>query len=524
MATNAALHGKCDQTFFPHKGLPRALLLGILFAGALGIRLSHIGDPPQDFHPTRQYRSALLTRAIYYNTNSSVTKQDKIIAQATKPHVLEPPLIEYMTSWLYKIAGTETLLIPRLMSILYWLVAATFLYRLCLHGISPDAAMVSTAFFLFVPYGISASRSFQPDILMIMTFLGAIWVIFRYRQVASRRLFLAAVALSALAIFVKGVCIFPIWLAFLLTNITQKGIRATLKNTSVAVFLFFSLLPTFLYYGYGMFIADFLKNQASSSFLPHLLIEGFYWKGWLQLVLKVIGQGALIASLLGLPLVRLRLTKSLLVALWGGYFIFGLVFTYHIHTHDYYHLMLIPITAMSLGVSAETLLRLLAGTSRFWRWTAWGVLVFAILLYVREARWYLGIPGAESQVQLFEEIGERADHSTRTIFLDSNYGKPLQYHGRLSGYNWPNRGDFQSANLCKKPLQRGKTLLDSLLFEKSPEYFIVTDYSELERQQDLKEALGNYPLLISTDRYRIYDLRKTEEDDKRMNVQVEARE
>ena len=93
MAANAAPHAKGDQTFFPRKGFLRVLLLGLLFAGASGIRLYHIGDPPLDFHPTRQYRSALLARAIYFNTSSSVTKQDKMVAWAAKPGVLEPPLI-----------------------------------------------------------------------------------------------------------------------------------------------------------------------------------------------------------------------------------------------------------------------------------------------------------------------------------------------------------------------------------------------------------------------------------------------
>ncbi len=61
------------------------------------------------------------------------------------------------------------------------------------------------------------------------------------------------------------------------------------------------------------------------------------------------------------------------------------------------------------------------------------VLLFALLLNVREARLRLGSPGAASQVSLFRQVGELVGHSPETIFLARNYGKPLEYHGMLAG-------------------------------------------------------------------------------------------
>ncbi len=82
MATNGDPHNNGDRTFFPRKGLPRVLIPVVLFAGALAIRLYHIGDPPFEFNPTHQYRSALLARSYHYETNNTVTAEDKAIAQA----------------------------------------------------------------------------------------------------------------------------------------------------------------------------------------------------------------------------------------------------------------------------------------------------------------------------------------------------------------------------------------------------------------------------------------------------------
>ena len=36
----------------------------------------------------------------------------------------------------------------------------------------------------------------------------------------------------------------------------------------------------------------------------------------------------------------------------SAYFLFGLIFSYSIHTHDYYHLQFIPAVALSLGALA----------------------------------------------------------------------------------------------------------------------------------------------------------------------------
>jgi hypothetical protein len=505
-------HRDISQSFFPVKGFARFLLLVCLFAAALGVRVYHIGDPPLNFHPTRQYRSAFLARAIYFEQSHSVTEDERQLAQANKPAILEPPLMEYMASWLYQISGKENLVIPRLMSIVFWLLAAAFLYVLSECSLSPDAAITSTAFFLFLPFGIYASRSFQPDPLMVMVFLAAVLAIFKYRQDSSTYMLAAAIALSALAIFIKPVCVFPIWLVFISTSVTENGVRATLRSAGILIFLSLSILPALLFYGYGLFVAGFWKNQVQvhGTFLPHLFLEGFYWQGWLRLIFNVIGFGALIAALLGIPLVRQRLTKGLLVGLWGGYVVFGLFFTYAIHTHDYYHLMLIPIVALSLGATIGVILSAVSSTARFWRWTAWGILLFVLALYMSAVSKNLGSSGFESQVAIWEDIGDRVSHSTNTVILARHYGKPLKYHGKVAGSNWPHHDDFRAATLMRTRMERGKQRLDSLISSRSPEYFIVTDLAALDNQQDLKKALGVYPILFLHKKYRIYDLRKSE--------------
>ena len=64
-----------------------------------------------------------------------------------------------------------------------------------------------------------------------------------------------------------------------------------------------------------------------------------------------------IMGLIGILLTDKGILRGLLLGLWLGYLFFCLLFTYHIHTHDYYHLILIPVIAMSLAPIGSAVFR-----------------------------------------------------------------------------------------------------------------------------------------------------------------------
>jgi hypothetical protein len=55
-------------------------------------------------------------------------------------------------------------------------------------------------------------------------------------------------------------------------------------------------------------------------------------------------------------------------------------------------------------------------------------------------------------------------------------------------------------------MKRGKEGLDALISQRAPSYFILI--GELDEQPDLKEALGEYRIIVATNGYRIYSLEK----------------
>ena len=92
------------------------------------------------------------------------------------------------------------------------------------------------------------------------------------------------------------------------------------------LFLIVSLRPSVLYYGYGIFIAGFLRWKVVSSFRPHLYLHREYWQGWAELAANGVDYPILLGALLGLPTLRMGKPRFLtcwvvvgLYCLWPGF-------------------------------------------------------------------------------------------------------------------------------------------------------------------------------------------------------------
>ena len=114
------------------------------------------------------------------------------------------------------------------------------------------------------------------------------------------------------------------------------------------------------------------------------------------------------------------------------------------------------------------------------------------------------------------EIGEAVRHSTRTVYLDYDFGIPLCYFAEMAGMYWPETQVMADAEMAGA----GAGLFDQQLsaperFDlfyrgKKPDYFIVfRAVQEMKLQPGLNDFLfGNYPVLVYSPRYIVFDLRK----------------
>jgi hypothetical protein len=429
--------------------------------------------------------------------------------------------MELAASFGYRIIGEEHLVIPRLQSVVFWLIGGFFLYLIAKKLASVEAAVVSTAFYLLLPYGVAASRSFQPDPLMVMMLLISILAILRLHERPSGIRLGVAASISSLAVLVKPVCFFLVVGAYFSMAIYRQGVRKTITSTHSVLFVVASLALAGVFYGYGIFVAGFLRSQAEESVLPQLLSQPIFWAGWLVQIREVIGITYFVGGLFGVLMVREGLLRALLIGLWCSYFVFGLVFTYHVHTHDYYHLQLIPLVALSLGPVGVQIAKNVSQVALelHTREAVLGILLLAAVVslltiplgvHQAEERTLTGLGGS---VGTYEEIGEVVDHSPSTLYWASDYGKPLKYHGWLSGTEWPRRGDIELEDLMGAGQISVEERFDALHAEVSPEYFIVVPDAEwLEEQKDLRDFLAEtFPVTGEGDNYIVFDLRKRNE-------------
>ena len=201
------------------------LMVGI-FAIGLGVRLYDLSDPPLDFHPTRQLHSALIARGMYFEQRPDVPawQRDLAVKQWHIEGEIEPQVFERLVAWTYGLAGGPDLSIPRLYAIAFWMAGAVFIALLAFEWIGAWGALVAAAFFLAWPYGVVASRAFQPEPLMVALIAAALWAALRWE--ASRRWGWAAAAglLAGLAIYIKSVAVFFIGPAFAALVVASGGL------------------------------------------------------------------------------------------------------------------------------------------------------------------------------------------------------------------------------------------------------------------------------------------------------------
>ena len=488
------------------------IALALLFATALGIRLYHIDEPPLGFHATRQYRSLIIARGYYFASSTSVPEWKRQVAlySQQKQGILEPPIMEVLVAIGYRLLGGEHFWLPRLLSSLFWLTGGVFLYLIGKRIADADAALFGVAFYLFLPFAVVASRSFQPDPLMVMLLLASVVAILWYDDAPSNARLMVAAIVSSLAFLAKPHSVFAILGAFTAIAIYRQGIRRAIISQSLLMFLIIILLPTGMIYIYDVVTGRFFPHEARKTLLPQLWMSSFFWRSWVNNIGLTVGFIPFLGALLGMLFFREGLPRALMIGLWTGYFFFGLTLNYNFATHDYYQLQLIPIVGLSLGPIMSLMLSYLEKIrpQLHWRLAAWSALLLGLVLSIAVASSRLIHPQIERKVEAQQQIGELVNHSTRTIFLSGDYGVPLEYHGLLSGSSWPLQWDLEWERLAGLKSQGGEERFTTRFAQDSPEYFIVEDLREFEMQPDLKRFLSKFPIVSQSNDYLIFKLKE----------------
>ncbi len=525
-------------------GRYHTLALLVIFIAALGIRLYDLTDLPLDFHPTRQLFSALKARGMYYETLTDAPAQQRefAIQQGKLRATIEPEILEKLTVFTWKFTG-EQLWVARIYSSLFWLIGGIFLYLLArdlfgnadskeenkkeIREIRPirvirvptDAALFTAAFYLLLPYAVIASRSFQPDPLMAALLVAFWWAVNRWShsltptsrpitQYAIRNTqhatffwlyVLLASLLGGLAIFIKLNAAFFVIGGALGATLGRASVRDILRNKQVWIMAALGILPGLGWVVYGL-SRGFLGQQFGGRFMPELFLSPNFYLGWAGMLDNVLGLFPFALALLGLLLVDSKPTRTFLLGLWAAYFAFGIFFDYHISTHDYYSLPLVPIAALALTPLADALVTQIANLR--YKIFAASILTLCLLAALWTSRAALKSVDYRPQAAFWNQIGETV-RGHRVVALTQEYALPLAYWGWTGAANWPDSSD-REYHALRGGGQTVEKYFDRLT--KNKDLFLVTDLADLKRQPDLQERLSRFAIFAEGDGYIIYDL------------------
>jgi len=488
----------------------RIVALVLLFSAALTVRFYDLTDLPLDFHPTRQLLSAIKARALYFETQPdgfSTWELETAIRQAKLKADVEPVVFERLVAYTYRFTG-EKLWVARVYSSIFWLTGGVFLFLLVRELVSFEGALLSTAYYLLFPYAILASRSFQPDPLMVMFVLLFWWIFFQWTRTGSWKHTLLAGLLGGFAIFIKFSAAFFVIGGALGLVLSRYTLRELFRNAQVWGMALLGILPAAGYLVYGIFVANYLRGQFRGRFFPSLLLSPLNYIQWETKASLAAGGFFIMLGLLGFFLVKDKRLRIFMSGLWGAYIVYGLFFNYHVATHDYYHLPFIPIVAVSLSPLGDWFLaRLLESTVHRWMRSAVHIiLIFGLFSVVWDVRNQMKVVDYRPEAAMWAEIHEKLGEDARVVALTPDYGSRLAYWGWTTAKTWPYLGELSHVELRGGNVDSFDAMFDRYAGKR--DYFLVTDFDELKVQPQLKVRLSIYPVFGEGDGYVIFDLRK----------------
>ncbi len=540
----------CSHALFLTSLLVIFTLLGV------GLRFYDLTDQPIDFHPTRQLRGAIVARGMYYEMLPSADQATRQQAMAFRSSTgqYEPSILEFAVALTYLVVGKEIFWVARIYNTLLWMAGGLALFALsrCMaHNAlianlqqngpgqaqdasqpqpgtaNPDriswvAALTALAYYLFLPFSVQASRSFQPDPGMAVWITISAYAFYRWSEAQSWKWAFFSGLLAGLAVLTKAVAIYPVAAALLAivlftclpvhqpgSNTSLSTIRnaplvilKALRSPQIWCMAIWMIAPTAIYYLSR-------QDRASEYFtnwtlaLSHLLLEPLFYLGWLKLVQELVTPLALILALSGLVMARQR-NLALLLGLWSGYVAYGLFLPYQMDSHSYYHLQLVPVVALSMIPAITRIAHWLGRQTKIWQSAAAG-LALAILVY---SSWQALVPlysaDYRNEPAYWQQIASYLPADGKIVALTQDYGYRLMYYGWRKVILWPNRGEIR-LNILRGSQKDFEDFFAKRTADKA--YFVITAFRQFDDQPELQRVLNErYPILAQGQGYLIYDL------------------
>ena len=482
-------------------------MTGVLLALALGVSLVSITPEPPC--PTLTGAS-LAARAIYFRLSPSDVPEwrrmvvDDYMAHATRP---APLVVESIAAVAFVATGRESVWTARVLSVIYWVTGGIFVIAAARRLTTPTGGLLAGLVFLFLPWALTQSRSFQPDAFAVLCLCGSLLAILRFDSDATTRRLIVAALATGLAVFVRFMTGFFLVPVFVALGMRRHGVVRVLARRETLAYIATAIAPTALYYLYGLATDPLLTRRAQAVLVPSLYLQPGFWASWGAMIGTTVTWPVFLGALATVWWTPRGAPRVALLAMWLGYVAYGLVFNFHIATHPYYQTLGVPMLALSLAPLGRPLDR----ASPMVRGLALAALM-AALLFAAVRGSALSDPDHRGQIEEYRRIGGVTRHTLRAVMLTECWTMPLRYYGEVSGRYWPTQAEIDVYRPLGEhgipdvdPARRLASLARDM---GAADYFVITDLAEFDRQPALQRLLNErYRLLMKSARSAVYDLR-----------------
>ncbi len=183
---------------------------------------------------------------------------------------MEFPALPWLMALGYRIFGYHEV-IGKLLSFIFSLISLLIFINFARHLLPNLAAAAGSLFFALNPLLFRTANTLQPESLMLLLYLLAVFTFIRWMETDSWRYFILSLIATALAILAKASAI-HIGLFFLIFILRFKGL-AFFKRWTIWLFGIVSLLPAILWYSHAHQLWLQFGNSLGISNESH-------WIGW----------------------------------------------------------------------------------------------------------------------------------------------------------------------------------------------------------------------------------------------------
>lgn len=215
---------------------------------------------------------------------------------------LELQIMPFLSALIFQMTGTMDPAICRILSLIFFLGSAVFLYLLICDIVGTVPALFAHGVYLFLPLSLMTASSIQPEACALFFYCGGVYFLRRFQKNPKRQHLIVASAMTAVAIMEKTPVAF-VGLLFLYVLLNVMG-KSFYKNPWFYGCGAITLLPPILliFYTSRHSVFRFIDGIASKHILTEEIfsiftkdaIKFFYntfsvYFGWAAIVLSVLG-------------------------------------------------------------------------------------------------------------------------------------------------------------------------------------------------------------------------------------------